>query len=156
MSFMTWSSKTWEQVKMIVKTWQPQVWNLTFFSQDLVSQVLNCYIFATPCPQVLAMIALFETWLSKSWSLETFCCIDFQPYNEDLCLSWLGLPRHEHNWKWLSGLGSCRSEIVHLFFTTWLNAAFLQLHVPKSWQWLHYSRLGFPSLQTFRGKEFER
>ena len=65
MSFMTLSSKTWTQVKMIVKTWQPQVWN----------QVLNCDIF-------------------------------------------------------------------------------LQLHVPKSWQWLHYSRLGVPSLESFWGKNF--
>jgi hypothetical protein len=31
----------------------------------------------------------------------------------------------------------------------------LQHHVPKSWQWLRYSRLGFPSLETFRGKEFQ-
>ncbi len=31
MSFMTWPSKTWTQVNMIVKTWQPpQFWNLTF------------------------------------------------------------------------------------------------------------------------------
>ena len=28
MSFMTWSSKTWTQVKIFVKTWLPQVWNL--------------------------------------------------------------------------------------------------------------------------------
>ena len=47
MSFMTWSSKTWTQVNMIVKTWQPQqFWNLTFFFQDLaISHVLNCYFF---------------------------------------------------------------------------------------------------------------
>ena len=31
MSFMIWPSKTWTQVNMIVKTWQPQVWNLTPF-----------------------------------------------------------------------------------------------------------------------------
>ena len=70
MSFMTWSSKTWTQVNMIVKTWQPQqFWNLTFFFQDLaISHVLNCYFFATPCPQDLTMIALFKTWLSKSWN----------------------------------------------------------------------------------------
>ena len=67
MSFMTWSSKTWTQVKIFVKTWQPQVWNLTCFFQDLACQVLKCYIFATPCPQVLT-IALFMTWLSKSWN----------------------------------------------------------------------------------------
>ena len=39
---------------------------LTFLFQDLVSQVLKCYsFFAIPCPQVLTMIALFKTWLSK-------------------------------------------------------------------------------------------
>ena len=78
MSCMTWSSKTWTQVNMIVKTWQPpQIWNPTFFFQDLaVPQVLKCYIF-------------------------------------------------------------------------------LQPHVPKPWQWLLYSRLGFPSLETFRGKAFQ-
>ena len=68
MSFMTWPSKTWTRVKIFVKTWLPQVWNLTYFFQDLACQVLKCYIFATPCPQVLAMIALFKTWLSKSWN----------------------------------------------------------------------------------------
>ena len=68
MSFMTWSSKTWTQVKIFVKPWLPQVWNLTYFFQDLACQVLKCYIFATPCPQVLTMIAFFKTWLSKSWN----------------------------------------------------------------------------------------
>ena len=78
MSCMTSSSKTWTQVNMIVKNWQPpQIWNPTFFFQDLaVPQVLKCYIF-------------------------------------------------------------------------------LQPHVPKPWQWLLYSRLGFPSLETFRGKAFQ-
>ena len=43
---------------------------LTFLFQDLVSQVLKCYsFFAIPCPQVLTMIALFKTWLSKPWNL---------------------------------------------------------------------------------------
>ena len=64
--FMTWSSKTWTQVKIFVKTWLPQVWNISYFFQDLACQVLKCYMFATPCPQVLTMIALFKTWLSKS------------------------------------------------------------------------------------------
>ena len=66
MSFMTWSSKTWTQVKMIVKTWQLQVWNPTPFFHDLACQVLKRCIVATPCPQVSTMVALFKTWLSKS------------------------------------------------------------------------------------------
>ena len=32
---------------------------------------------------------------------------------------------------------------------------FFQFHVPKSWQWLHYSRLGFPSLETFWGNKLK-
>ena len=126
MSFMTWSSKTWPQVNMIVKTWQPQVWNLTFF-------------FAT-----ILQLHVLKFWQRLHYSrlgfpsLETFCCIDFQQYNQDLCLSWLGLPRHEHKWKWLSRLGSHRSEILHSSFKTW-HAKFwhvtcLQLSVPRSWQ----------------------
>ena len=59
MFFMTWSSKTWTQVNIFLKTWLPQVWNLSYFFQDLACQVLKCYVFATPCPQVLTMIALF-------------------------------------------------------------------------------------------------
>ncbi len=74
MSFMTWSSKTWTDLEIFFKTWQPQLWNLTLF-QDLESQVLKCF--------------------------------------------------------------------------------FWQFHVLKSWQWLLYSRLGFPSLETFRGKAFQ-
>ena len=69
MSFCSWSSMTWIQVNMIVKTWQPQVWNLTLFFQDLAWQVLNRYIVATPCHQVMTMIATFKTWLPKSWHL---------------------------------------------------------------------------------------
>ena len=47
MSFMTWSSKTWTQVNMIVKTWQPQVWNLTLFfttwhAKFWTASLLNC------------------------------------------------------------------------------------------------------------------
>ena len=126
MSFMTWSSKTWPQVNMIVKTWQPQVWNLTF----LFGTILQLHV--------------LKSWQRLHYSrlgfpsLETFCCIDFQQYNQDLCLSWLGLPRHEHKWKWLSRLGSHRSEILHSSFKTWhakfWNVTCLQLSVPRSWQ----------------------
>ena len=53
--------------KYFFKTWQPEFWNLACF-QDLESQVLKCFS-AIPCPQVLTMIALFKTWLSKPWNL---------------------------------------------------------------------------------------
>ena len=66
MSFMTWSSKTWTQVNIFVKTWQPQVWNLTLF-QDLACQVLNCFTFELHVPKSWQW--LFKTWLSKSWNV---------------------------------------------------------------------------------------
>ena len=71
---------------------------LHLFFEDLACQVLKCYIFATPCPQVLTMTALFKTWLSKSSNLSGSRISTLDPCRE-LCLSWLGLPRHEHNWK---------------------------------------------------------
>ena len=48
MSFMTWSSKTWTQVNIFVKTWQPQVWNLTQF---------------------------FKTWHAKFWTASLLNCM---------------------------------------------------------------------------------
>ena len=135
----------------VFKTWQTK---FGIFFQDLVFQVLKCTFFATPCPQVLTMTALFKTWLSKSWNFSGQRISTSDPCHE-LCLSWLGLPRHEHKWTWLSRLGSHNSsEILHFSFKTWQyprswTVTFLQLHVPKTWQWLPYSRLGFPSLETF-------
>ena len=77
MSFMAWSSKTWTQVKIIVKTWQTKFQHPThFFVQDLGCQVLKCYIV-------------------------------------------------------------------------------LQIHVPTSWHWLHFSRLGVPSIEAFWGNQFQ-
>ena len=172
------------------------------------------HLFATPCPEVLTMIALFKTWLSKSWILLGQRISTLDPCQE-LCLSWLGLPRREHKWTWLSRLGNipclemlhflatpCPQvltmialdiqdlavQVLKLFgaknfniwplprimsFMTWSSktwpqvnmivktwqpqvwnltyffATILQLHVPKSWQWLPYSRLGCPSLDFF-------
>ena len=135
--FKTWQTKFGN---LFFKTWYSKFWNVTFF--------------ATPCPQVLTMTALFKTWLSKSWNFSGQRISTSDPCHE-LCLSWLGLPRHEHKWTWLSRLGSHHSsEILHFSFKTWQypmswTVTFLQLHVPKTWQWLPYSRLGFPSLETF-------
>ena len=42
-------------IYICIKTWHPKCWNISFF--------------ATPCFQVLTMIALFKTWLFKSWIL---------------------------------------------------------------------------------------
>ena len=71
------------------------------------------------------------------------------PYRE-LCLSWLGLPRHEHKWTWLSRLGSHRSEILHCFSRLGMPS-FELLHFwtacPQVLIDNDYSRLGFPSLE---------
>ena len=59
-----------EHKKMIVKTWQTNFWNVSLFCSRLGMpsfEMLHC--FAIPCSQVLTMIALFKTWLSKSWIL---------------------------------------------------------------------------------------
>ena len=42
-------------------------------------------------------IALFKTWLSKSWNFLGQIVSTWDPCQE-LCLSWLGVPRHEHIW----------------------------------------------------------
>ena len=111
--FMTWSSKTWTtEMNMIVKTWHPKFWNVS--------------IFATPCSQVMTMIA--KTLLSKSWN--------FLVYKRLLRISFM------------------TQDLVFQDTNTigFVFLAYLQLHVPKSWQSLHYSRLGFPSLENFWDK----
>ncbi len=137
----------------IFKTWQTKFGNLFF--QDLVFQVLKCYIFCnTMSPSLDNDCAIQDLAFQvlKLFGVKHFNIID--PCQE-LCLSWLGLPRHEHKWTWLSRLGRHHSsEILHFSFKTWQypmswTVTFLQLHVPKTWQWLPYSRLGFPSLETF-------
>ena len=110
------------------------------------------------------MIALFKTWLSKSWILLGQRISTLDPCQE-LCLSWLGLPRREHKWTWLSRLGSHHSsEILHcsFFLETWQypmswNVTFFGNSMPPSLDndCTRYSRLGFPSLETFWGKEFQ-
>ena len=82
-----------------LKTWYPKFWTATFLQLHVLKSWQWLHYLRLGFP-----------------SLETFCCIDFQQYNKDFCLSWLGLPRHEHKLKWLSRLGSCRSEILTPFF----------------------------------------
>ena len=69
MSFMTWPSKTWTQLEKVF-----QDLAATFLKSNTLcsrlgmpSFVMLLHFFATPCPQALTMIALFKTWLSKSW-----------------------------------------------------------------------------------------
>ena len=95
-----------EHKKMIVKTWQTNFRNLSFFCSRLGMpsfEMLHC--FAIPCSQVLTMIAFFQV-------LNPFGVINFKirPL-PNVCLSWLGFPRHEHKWKLLSRLGRPISEI---------------------------------------------
>ncbi len=124
MSFMTWPSKTWTQVNMIVKTWQPpQFWNLTFLLRLGNIPCLDMLHFlATPCPQVLAMIALDIQDLAFQ-VLKLFGAKNFNIWPlPRICLSWLGLPRRDHKWTWLSRLGSHRSEILHFSLLQFCNS----------------------------------
>ena len=156
MSCMTWSSMTWTQVNMIVKTWQPpQIWNPAFSRKTWqYPKFWNVTFFCSPMSPSLdndCSIQDLAFQVLKLFGVKHFNIID--PCHES-CLSWLGLPRHEHIWNYFSRLGSHSSEILHVF-KTWNPKfwnVFLQFHVPKSWQWLHYSRLGFPTLETFWAK----
>ena len=107
MSCMTWSSMTWTQVNMIVKTWQPpQIWKSCIFSQDLaVPQVLKCYIFCSP----------------MSPSLDNDCSI------QDLAFQVLKLFRgkafqHYRPLPWIMSFMAWSSKTwthLELFFKTW-------------------------------------
>ena len=162
-SFMTWSSKTWTYVEIFVKTWQtqlwlmksctffktwhPKFWNVTCFCnsmspsldndctiQDLAFQVLKLFgvnnFRIRPLPRIIS----FMIWSSKTWThLEIFVKT------------------------WQTQLWPMKS---YTFFQDWASQVlkcymFLHFHVPKSWQWLHDSRLDFPSLKTFWGKHFQ-
>ena len=117
-SFMTWSSKTWTQVKMIVKTWATgqRIVLLRMPSFDVCNLDLNGqedYVFHrtwsdsmryAKWPQVNMIV---KTWQPQVWNLTFF-------FQDLVCQ-------------------------VLKRYVLW------QLHVPKSWQWLPYSRLGFPS-----------
>ena len=117
MYFCSWSSKTWIQLNMIVKTWQPQVWlhnsRLGFPSLD--------------------------TFWVKDFPYETFCKTDFF---------------HDLVFQDMNTIGFVFKpwQPPQFWFFFVQDLAYLQLHVPKSWQWLQYSRLGFSSLETFWGK----
>ena len=152
MSFMTWSSKTWTHLEIFFKTWQtkfgfffktwyPKFWHVSFFCntmspsldndcaiQDLAFQVLKLFGVKNFNIRPLPRIMSFMTWSSKTWThLEIFFKTWQTKFGNPIFFSRLGIPSF---------------EMLH----------FLQFHVPKSWQWLHYSRLGFPSLKTFWGK----
>ena len=149
---MTLSSKTWTQVKMIVKTCQPQVWN----------QVLNCGIF-------------LQLHVPKSWqwlhysrlgfpSLESFWSKEFQ--HQTLAknyafhdLAFQDVNTSEHDCQDLAATTVLKS---YIFLETWQypmswNVTFFGNSMPPSLDndCTRYSRLGFPSLETFWGKEFQ-
>ena len=121
MSFMTWSSKTWIQVNMIVKTWQPQVWNLTLFFQDLAWQVLNCCI-ATPLFQSLDIDCTIQdlaSQVSTPFGLKIFNIrplprlISFMTWSSKTWIQWLPM--------WLK----CHARLGEPNFD--------MLYIPKTW-----------------------
>ena len=153
MSFMTWPSKTWTQVNMIVKTWQPpQFWNLAFFLRlGNIPCLEMLHFLATPCPQVLTMIAL---------DIQDLAFQVLKPFGAKNFNIWL-LPRIMSFMTWSSKTRPQVNMIVktwqpQVWNLTFLFATILQLHVLKSWQRLHHSRLGFPSLETFCRIDFQQ
>ena len=139
--FMTWSSKTWTtEMNMIVKTWHPKFWNVS--------------IFATPCPKSWP-------WLQYSRlcfpSLETFG-VNNSNTKRLLKMSFMTQDLVFQDWICFRALAATTVLYVHIYtYVSKLGIPsvetfhFLQLHVSKSWQWLHYSRLGFSSLESFLG-----
>ena len=155
MSCMTWSSKTWTQVNMIVKNWQPpQIWNPTFFFQDLaVPQVLKCYIFCSPMSPSLdndCSIQDLAFQVLKLFGVKHFNIID--PCQE-LCLSWLGLPRHEHIWKYffktwqpqfwnLACFQDLESQVLKCFFAIPCPQVLTMIALFKTWLSNSWNLLG--------------
>ena len=98
MVFMTWSSKTWSEENDCQDLVNQFPKSKYYFVQGLACQVL--------CNSMFPSLDNDCIWLHYSRlgfpSLESFWGKQFQKY---LCLSWLGLPRLEHKWKWLSRVG---------------------------------------------------
>ena len=157
-SFMTRSPKTWTHVEIFFKTWQPQFWNLTFFSRLGIPS--------------FEMLLFLQHHAPKSWqwlhysrlgfpSLETFRGKEFQHQTLAKNYAFHDLVSQDMN-----TCGNIFQDLAatvlksYIFFQDLVSQVlkcyiFLQHHVPKSWQWLRYSRLGFPSLETFRGTDFQ-
>ena len=90
----------------------------SYIFSRLWTQVLKCYIFLNPVSPSLdndCTIQDLTFRVLKLFGVKNFNIID--PCHES-CLSWLGLPRHELMWKYVSRLGSHSYEIWH-FFKTW-------------------------------------
>ena len=155
MSFMIWSPKTWTQVNMIVKTWQPQVWNLTPFVwrlgmpsfemlhfcnsmspsldndctiQDVAFQVFKLVGVTNFNIRPLPRIMSFMTWPSKTWA-------QLEKVFQDLAATFL-----KSN-TLCSRLGMPSFVMLLHFFCNSMS--------PSLEQWLPYSRFGFPSLDFF-------
>ena len=133
--------------KLYFKTWYPKFSNVTCFCnsmspsldndctiQDLAFQVLKLFGVNTFNIRPLPRIMSFMTWSSKTWTPLDLFVKTWQPQ------LWL--------MKSYTFFQDLASQVLKCYM-------FLQFHVPKSWQWLHYSRLGFPSLETFWGKQFQ-
>ena len=154
---MTWLSKTWTQVYTSETNCQnlaDQVLkSITFLGSRLGMpsfEPLHC--FANPCSQVLKMIVLFKTWYLKSW---TFWGTKF--HNVFHGLVFQDMNTSENNCQDLTDQVSTSNT----FFVQDLGCQVLkcyivlQIHVPKSWHWLHFSRLGVPSIEAFWGNQFQ-
>ena len=125
MSCMTWSSMTWTQVNMIVKTWQPpQIWNPAFSRKTWqYPKFWNVTFFCSPMSPSLdndCSIQDLAFQVLKLFGVKHFNIID--PCHES-CLSWLGLQTWTH---------------LELFFQD------LAATVLKSCM---FSRLGIPSFE---------
>ena len=132
-----------KSITFLFKTWHAKFWNVTLFCNSMFPSLDNDCIIQDLAFQVLNPFGVIN--------------FSIRPKKE-LCFSWLGFPRHEH-----------KKMIVKTWQTNFRNLSFfvqdlacqvlkcyidLQIYVPKSWQWLHYSRLGFPSLEFFWGNYF--
>ena len=88
-------------------------YEIIHFFQDLASQVLKCYMF-------------LQFHVPKSWQWLHYSRLGVP----SLELPWLGLPRHEHKWTWLSRLGSHRSDSSTCLIQDLLGVHFFEtLHV---------------------------
>ena len=108
----------------------------------------------TPWFQFLTMIALFKTWLSKSWNLLGYQISKLDPYQIYVFHDLVFQANKIIDTTWQTIFLNLSFFVQDLACQVLKCYIVLQIHVPKSWQWLHYSRLGFPSLEFFWGNYF--
>ena len=128
---MTWFSKMWTQVNMIVKTWHPpQFWNPTFFK---TATFLGNSMSPSLDNDVAIQDLAFQVLKLLGQRISTL-----DPYRE-LCLSWLGLPRCEHNWTFLQDLAATGLKS---------NTFCSRLGMPSFEMLLHFCNSMSPSLDN--------